>query len=277
MEAMFSAMVDSMSASVQPAEHEYIGDDGLLHCAVCHKATQVRIELFNQKKTVRCICDCVKRRREEEEQQMRLVANERRRKNCFGRDKYEEMRKWTFENDDRKNAKISDAMKRYADGFADFKKEKKGLLLYGTVGTGKSYYAASVANRLIDKGYPVLMTNFSRIINDIQSTFDGKQEIIDSLNDYPLVIFDDLGVERQTPFAEEMVYNIINTRSESGLPFLVTTNLTADEIKKPDNIKLSRIYDRVLERCFPVEVAGASRRRQHVKDTYADIKDKLGL
>lgn len=270
-------LADSLSASVETVDDEYVGDDGLLHCAICHKATQVRIEFLGIKKTVRCICNCVEQRIKEEEEQRRILANERRRKLCFGKRDYDEMCKWTFDNDDRRNAKISNAMLRYAEKFDEFKRDKVGILLYGTIGTGKSYYAASIANRLIDKGYPVLMTNFSRIINQIQSTFDGKQEIIDGLNDYPLVIFDDLGVERQTPFAEEMVFNIIDTRYRSGLPFIVTTNLTADEIKKPDNIKLSRIYDRVLERCHPVEVAGVSRRRRSVKESYFDMQNKLGL
>ena len=187
------------------------------------------------------------------------------------------MANWTFENDDRKNAKLSAAMERYAENFGDFLKEGKGLLLYGTVGTGKSYYAACIANRLIDKGRRVKMTNFSTLINKIQATFEGKQEIIDDLNRYPLLIIDDLGAERQSEYMQEMVFNIIDARYRAGLPMIVTTNLTAEEIKKPQEVRYARIYDRIIERCFPVEISGVSRRRQHVKETFGDIKDRLGL
>ena len=187
------------------------------------------------------------------------------------------MKEWSFANDDRKNPRISDAMMRYADNFPEFLKSGKGLLLHGTVGTGKTYLAACIANRLIDNGYSAMMTNFARLTNKIQGMYEGKQEYIDSLNRYALLVIDDLGAERKSEFMQEMVFNIIDSRYRAGLPFIVTTNLTADEIKNPSDIGYSRIYDRVLERCHPVEVSGQSRRKQSVRDTYNTTKDILGL
>ena len=107
--------------------------------------------------------------------------------------------------------------------------------------------------------------------------FDGKQEFIDSLNKYTLLIIDDLGAERKTEYMVEHVFNIIDSRYRSGLPMIITTNLTADELKKPQAIEYSRIYDRVLERCHPVKVEGVSRRRESLKNDFADIQKKLGL
>lgn len=274
MEATIDQITETISKRVPRSENEYIGDDGLLHCAVCHKNVETVVEFLGVRKKVRCICDCREkelRAFEEREKQQEL---DRMRMVCFAETN---MSGWTFENDDRKNPRLSDAMMRYAENFAEFKKDGKGLLLYGTVGTGKTYYAACIANRLIDKGYKVLMTNFASLTNKIQGMYEGKQEYINSLNDYSLLIIDDLGAERKTEFMQEMVFNIVDARYRSGLPFIITTNLTTDEIKKPQEVSFSRIYDRVLERCFPVEVSGASRRRQNVKDTFFDVKEKLGL
>lgn len=272
--ATLGTMIDKISGNVKRPDNTYIGEDGLMRCSICKGKVQTKINVFGEDRIVGCICECRKKEIEAEEQERHRQEFERRRVKCFAESK---MASWTFAADDRKTPKISDAMQRYVDNFPEFRKDGKGLLLYGTVGTGKTYFAACVANGLIDKGNRVLMTNFARLTNQIQGMFEGKQEFIDSLNRYDLLILDDLGAERTTEFMREMVFNIIDSRYRSGLPFIITTNLTIDEIKKPQDISCSRIYDRILERCFPIEVSGGSRRRQNVRDTFTDVKNKLGL
>ena len=186
------------------------------------------------------------------------------------------MMQWTFANDDMENEQITKAMKRYVDNFPELKRQGKGLLLYGSVGRGKTYAACEVANALIDKGYSVLVTNFSRVLNTLQSTFE-KQEYIDSLNKFALLVIDDLGIERSTEFAKEQVYNIIDSRYRAGLPLIITTNLTSDELKHPNEMRKQRIYSRLFEMCMPLEVAGADRRKQKLKEEYGTLGNLLGL
>lgn len=274
MKEAMEQFVDNLSNTVTPAENEYMGDDGLLHCTVCHKATQTQVNVFGEDRIVRCICDCRKKELEEHEQREKQQELERQRRNCFAETN---MAGWNFANDDRSNPKLSDAMKKYAEDFKDFKKESKGLLLYGSVGTGKTYYAACIANSLIDQGYRVLMTNFARLTNQLQGKFEDRQKYIDSLNEYSLLIIDDLGAERNSEFMKEMVFNIIDSRYRAGLPFIITTNLTAEVLKNPDDIGYQRIYDRILERCLPIEINGVSRRRVSLKNTNSDMRNKLGL
>ena len=90
-------------------------------------------------------------------------------------------------------------------------------------------------------------------------------------------MIDDLGIERDTSYAKEQVYNIIDSRYRSGLPMIITTNLTMDKIKNPEDIENLRIYDRILERCFPIEVSGGNRRRKAVREDYDAMKNLLGL
>lgn len=269
-------MVEDMSAKVPTTENEYLGEDGLLYCSVCHAKTEtiVRNPFTLNETKVRCICKCREKELEEQKRREKQQKHERMRLVCFAETN---MKNYTFANDDRNNPKISDAMIRYVENFEEFKKEGKGILFHGNVGTGKTFLSACIANALIDKDYDVLMTNFSSIINTIQGMFDGKQAYINSLNRYSLLIIDDLGTERSSEYVQEQVYNIVDARYRSGLPFIVTTNLTMDEIKNNHEIGYSRIYDRILERCHPVKVDGTSRRKQNIKNTYFDVKERLGL
>ena len=172
----------------------------------------------------------------------------------------------TFENSDK--TELLTMAENYAKHFQEFRRNGKGLLLHGTVGTGKSHMAACIANRLIDEGYWVLMTNFATVVNHLQSSFEGRQEYINSLNKYSLLILDDLGAERNTEFMQEQVFNIIDSRYRSGLPMIITSNLTMQELMETKNITCQRIYDRILERCHPIEVKGESRRIAKVREDF---------
>jgi DNA replication protein DnaC len=259
-------------------EGDYIGEDGLLYCGNCHTRKQGRYTMPWGTVEPYILCKCAKEQQEAEE------AETRRRELSFKIAKYKrmgfpesDMQEWTFANDDLANEKITNAMRRYVDRFADFKRQGKGLLLYGPVGTGKTYAACEVANALIEQGRPALVTKFTRLTNTLQETFDRKQEYIDSLNQFELLVLDDLGVERQTKFMQEMVYDIIDSRYRAGLPFIVTTNLSIEEIKNPGDVGNARIYDRILERCFPILVEGKSRRRQTAGKDYNEMRELLGL
>ena len=83
---------------------------------------------------------------------------------------------------------------------------------------------------------------------------------IDRLMEYPLLIIDDLGVERDTSYIAEQVYNIIDARYRSGRPMIITTNLSMQELENPGIWEKKRIYDRILECCTPLRVEGRNIR-----------------
>jgi DNA replication protein DnaC len=151
------------------------------------------------------------------------------------------------------------------------------LLLYGDVGTGKTFYAACIVNALIDKGYPCLMTNFSRLTNTIAGMWDGKQEYIDSLRMFSLVAIDDLGVERDTEYMNENVTTIIDSLYRAKVPMIITSNYTPKQLTEAGEIRKKRVYDRMLERCHPVKVNGESRRKTMGRNDFAEMNKMLGL
>lgn len=277
MNEIVDALEAKAAASIRAEEGDYIGEDGLLYCHRCNTRKQTEVVILGMVRRPMCMCKCeaAKLAAEEEERQRRQFEERVKEMRRVGFPEAE-MRDWTFANDDLTNEKITRAAQRYADNFSELRKSGKGLLLYGNTGTGKTYAACEIANALVDKGYPVLVTNFARVLNTLQDTF-AKQEYIDGMNAFQLLVLDDLGIERDTAFSREQVYNIIDSRYRSGLPMIITTNLSIEKIKNPEDIEKRRIYDRILERCFPIEVDGANRRRKAVREDYEDMKCLLGL
>ena len=276
-ESVINGVEQAAADRIKPEQGDYIVD-GLLFCGKCQTPKQVRVTFFGHERTPYCLCKCAAEQREREEKERKRREHELRiqekRKAGFP-DK--DLINCTFANDDHANEKISNVAQRYAANFDSMLKDGKGLLLFGGVGTGKTFTAACIANALIDKGYDCLVTNFARLINTISGMYAGKQEYIDSLNAFDLLIIDDLAAERDTEYMNEIVYNIVDSRYRAGLPMIITTNLTADELKNPVDVRKQRVYSRLLEICIPIEVTGEDRRRTRLKRDFSEYKNILGL
>ena len=263
---------------IKAQQGDYYGDDGLLYCGKCKTPKQCRVTILGEEITPFCLCKCEVERREMEEAERKRAEFEKRIKDMRRAGfPEEEMQNWTFNADDRTNERITNVALKYVENFDTMRKSGKGLLLYGTVGTGKTFAAACIANALIDKGFPCLVTNFARLINTISGMYDGKQEYIDGLNRFALLVIDDLASEADTEYRNEIIFNVIDSRYRAGLPMIITTNLTAAELKNSADIRKQRIYSRLFERCIPVEVKGSDRRRDKLKDDYKAFSDLLGL
>ena len=188
------------------------------------------------------------------------------------------MREWTFENDNGENPQTATAH-RYVEKWEREYAENLGCLFWGSVGTGKSYLAGCIANALMEKEIPVYMTkipvymtNFALILNDLAASFEGRNEYISRLCRYPLLILDDFGMERGTEYGLEQVFNVIDSRYRSGKPLIVTTNLTLDELRNPEDTAHSRIYDRLLSMCVPVRFTGDNFRQETAQRKMESMK-----
>lgn len=278
LERVFNNLEEIAAQSIIAEQGDFYGDDGLLYCGKCKTPKQCRVNILGRERTPYCLCKCEAARREQEEADRKRAEFERRVKEMrrvgFPDD---EMQKWTFEKDDRANERITGVAQKYVENFKTMRESGKGLLLYGTVGTGKTFAAACIANALIDKGYPCLVTNFARLINTISGMYDGKQDYIDGLNQFALLVIDDLASEADTEYRNEIIFNVIDSRYRAGLPMIITTNLTGEEMKNPADVRKQRIYSRLFERCIPVEVKGADRRREQLRNDVKAYADLLGL
>ena len=277
MTAVIDALAERAAAAVPVEQGDFYNEDGLLCCHKCGTPKQCRVTVFDTERIVPCICKCEADRKAAEDRERARIDFEKKCRRYRRMGFHDEsLHEWTFANDDMSNPQLTKAMQKYVENFAEFRKQGKGLLLYGDVGTGKTYAACEVANALIDKGYPVLVTNFARIVNILQGTFE-KQQYIDGLNQFSLLVIDDLAAESDTNNTQSQVWSVIDARYRAGLPMIITTNLSGSALKQPDNLSKKRTYSRLLERCHPIEVKGADRRKAILAREHGDMKSILGM
>ena len=171
------------AATAEP--QDYTGEDGLLYCGKCRTPKEAyfpadKIALFGRDRHP-AECDCRRAQR------MEYEAAEQRRKH---RDKVEQlkrrgftdpaMREWNFANDNGRNPQM-DTAHGYVAKWEEMLEGNHGLLLWGGVGTGKSYLAGCIANALMEQEISVKMTNFALILGDLAATFEGRNEYISNL------------------------------------------------------------------------------------------------
>lgn len=252
--------------------------NGLLYCGKCNTPKEVEVEMFGRKVKQLCMCKCMEQAYNAEHERIAdIQRNEEIARNRSRGILDIDMMKCTFESDDKANVKISGIARRYVEHFLKMKANGKGLLFFGDTGVGKSFIAACIANALIDKGYKCLVTNFPRIINELSGLYEGKQEYINDLNCYELLVIDDLAIERDTEYTAEIVQNVVDSRYRAGLPLIVTTNLKISELMQPHDIRKKRLYSRLKEMCLMIEVSGEDRREKQFYENYAEYKNLLGL
>jgi DNA replication protein DnaC len=259
-----------------PSDEYFNETEHLIYCSKCNAPRQRRYELQGKILIPSIRCKCQQEIFEQEEAKRKLYEKQmeiEHLKTSGLQDKA--LYDYTFDKDSGINPEMTLA-RNYVANWDEMKAKSSGLLLWGNVGTGKSFFAGCIANALLEKGVPVLMTNFSRILNTLTGMhFEGRNQFIDSLNRYSLLIIDDLGIERNSEFALEQVFNVIDSRYRSKKPLIVTTNLTLSELNNTTDIAHRRIYDRILERCVPVRINNRNIRQDNASANLKEAKKIL--
>ena len=266
---------------------DYEDQEGLLVCGVCGEQRQKFIDFaapteddpnHTKKLKVATMCRCereVEERRKREKQNEEDMERIRKLKKASLMD--EKLSGATFRNfkPTKYNARNLKLCQRYAEKFDLMLQKNQGLLFWGDVGTGKSFAAACIANYLLERKIPVIMTSFVKLLEVIQASREEEPAILNRLGYAKLVVFDDLGAERGTDYALEKVYNIIDSRYRKSLPMILTTNLTIEEMKRDMDIRYSRIYDRIFEICYPMQFTGPSWRKTEASRRFDEMKKLL--
>ena len=152
--------------------------------------------------------------------------------------------------------------------------EGKGLLLMGGCGTGKTHLAVAALNEIINSGKAgrVMFSNFQDLIQEIQASFDNdqvpsKSELLRPLLEVDLLVLDELGSQKPTTFVQDILYYVINTRYNSELATIFTTNYfdrSAEAKEETLEQRIgTRLRSRLAEMAERVDFTGATDHRRH--------------
>ena len=146
--------------------------------------------------------------------------------------------------------------KRYCENHQKVYENGNGIYLFGAKGTGKTYVTTCIANELLKKCVPVLLTNLFEISKAVKSTFqngfhESEQEFFERFEKVSFLIFDDLGVETFTKndrdtWLQTLLFDLINRRYRrynAKKPTIFSSNYSLNEL-----VNLRGIADRTIDR-----------------------------
>lgn len=174
---------------------------------------------------------------------------------------------------DKKRVELIKWLKKFYD---EYPKNKKGLYLHGSFGSGKTYLVAALLNELAKKDYKVVMMYYPEMLSILKSTFDKNEYEVDTFNETlesiktcDLLLIDDIGAETVTNWSrDEILGTILQYRMEHNLATFLTSNLSIDELEvhlslvknNMDKVKARRIIERIKQLTNDIELVSVNRR-----------------
>ena len=167
------------------------------------------------------------------------------------------------------NKKVYHSLKEYSEKLSN-SVERKGLILVGNNGVGKTHLACSIANELIKNGIPIIYGTLINLLVELKNSYDidnniSEMEIIKLYEKVDLLIIDDLGKEKPSEWGLEKLFTIINSRYENNLPVIITTNYDQNSLINRLSINgeietAKSIISRLYEMCYLVKIEDRDHR-----------------
>jgi DNA replication protein DnaC len=118
--------------------------------------------------------------------------------------------------------------------------DERGLLLMGPCGVGKTHLAVSAMKSIVLRGHSGLFYDYRELLKEIQSSYGTDNSmteagVLDPVLKADVLVLDDLGSSKPSPWALETVGHILNTRYNDKRFTLITTNYLDPEFRRGDD------------------------------------------
>ena len=176
---------------------------------------------------------------------------------------------------DKNNPSQMQAKKMTEKFIRDYPAVVKGLLFQGVTGVGKTRMLCSIANQLIrEKDADVYYIDWNDLVREMKSGEDHSSRdfsnidlLIGKLCTVELLLFDEMGASRPSPWVEDNIYFIINKRYNESRVTVFASNYFDQKINIDEETLGERIGERIRSRLFEmadgVEIRGLDYRERH--------------
>ena len=158
---------------------------------------------------------------------------------------------------DRFNKEAFDTFRMFLQ---DYQRGHKGLLLMGPAGVGKTWLVAGFIRELIfGHGVPVMFRDFFHLLAELRSGYGNdtpESQLIDPLVDVEVLVIDEMGKGRNTPWEQNILDVIISQRYNNQKTTVFTSNYTESR------------HTTLSEHLRPKD--GSRSERQEIRDTLAE-------
>lgn len=158
--------------------------------------------------------------------------------------------------------------------------EKKGLLLIGPIGVGKTHLAAGIIRELIvQKGIPCLFYDYRELLKEIQNSYNPsvqttEMQVLQPVFETEVLVLDELGAIKPTEWVWDTVSHVLNTRYNDERTTIITTNYCdqrpGGEVERGSNYAAAARANR--EETLGDRIGERMRSRLHEMCRIVDIK-----
>lgn len=139
-----------------------------------------------------------------------------------------------------------EAKAKAMDYSKNFKETKASLMLSGQPGSGKTHIGVATMLRLIENNTGCVYREYISMLTDLKQTSMDEEEYIRSLEKYinpPVLFLDDFLKGEPTKADLKHIYKVINTRYLKGMPMIISTEKSVQDILEFDEAVGSRIVE----------------------------------
>ncbi len=197
-------------------------------------------------------CDCFRR------EEIRLLYSSSRLEEALAKENFSTLSFDVYDEEQRAAMPaIIDACRLFVQTFDG---RFQNLMLYGPVGTGKTFLTNCIAKELLDRSHSVVYFTAFQLFELLSPSHTEENDLrqrSEAVLDSDLLILDDLGTEMLNTFTVSRLFQVLNERALRRRSTIISTNLSLKDFR---DLYSERIFSRITSSYTLLKFTGSDIR-----------------